>query len=404
MTRSIRADSGDSVGKMAGIRDDARDGTRAGTLARKSAAADPGKSAGTCADINAGTSADSSADTGADSNPGVRAPGTTRVAIVALPPVSMSGVGPIVDTLNLANEIDGRALYRWQVCTWDGRPVPLAGGAQWPADAAFGDALACDWLIVISERFQPFAEHRLFLANLARAGERTPLVTGIHHGVWWLAMAGQLSGYRVSVNWETYQQFTEQFEHAIVTQQIFEIDRNRATCAGGQASVDFMLAMIARDHGQELAERIADALGVGTLRAGAERQRIPYVTAPGERHPRLNDALLLMEANIEDPLTTDEIAGLVGVSRRQLERLFRQYLGAMPSRYYLGLRLSKARTQLQRTSKSVVQISLACGFSSAAHFSNAYRERFNVTPREERRNWLEKQQAAGASPPPPDLR
>jgi transcriptional regulator GlxA family with amidase domain len=104
-----------------------------------------------------------------------------------------------------------------------------------------------------------------------------------------------------------------------------------------------------------------------------------------------------MEANIEDPLTTDEIAGLVGVSRRQLERLFRQYLGAMPSRYYLGLRLAKARTQLQRTSKSVVQISLACGFSSAAHFSNAYRERFKVTPREERRNWLDRQAAGGSA-------
>jgi transcriptional regulator GlxA family with amidase domain len=320
---------------------------------------------------------------------------TTQVAIVALPPVSMSGVAPIVDTLNLANEIDARAHYRWQVWSWDGRPVTLSGGAQWPADAAFGDTLACDWLIVISERFEPFAEYRPFLASLARVGQRTPLVTGIHHGVWWLALAGLLSGYRVSVNWETYQQFTEQFERSIVTQQIFEIDRDRATCAGGQASVDFMLAMIGRDHGQELAERIADTLGVGALRAGVERQRIPLVTAPGERHPRLNDALLLMEANIEEPLTTDEIAGLVGVSRRQLERLFRQYLGAMPSRYYLGLRLAKARTQLQRTSKSVVQISLACGFSSAAHFSNVYRERFNVTPREERRNWLDRQQDAG---------
>ena len=109
---------------------------------------------------------------------------TTQVAIVALPPVSMSGVGPIVDALNLANEIDGRALYRWQVCSWDGRPVQLAGGAQWPADAAFGDAVACDWLIIVSERFQQFADYRLFLASLSRVGQRTPLVTGIHHGVW----------------------------------------------------------------------------------------------------------------------------------------------------------------------------------------------------------------------------
>jgi transcriptional regulator GlxA family with amidase domain len=126
------------------------------------------------------------------------------------------------------------------------------------------------------------------------------------------------------------------------------------------------------------------------LRSGDERQRIPYVTAPGERHPRLNDALQLMEANIEEPLASDEIAALVGISRRQLERLFKQYLGAMPAKYYLNLRLIKARTQLQRSSQSVVQISLACGFASAAHFSNAYRERFGVTPREERRNWIER--------------
>jgi transcriptional regulator GlxA family with amidase domain len=321
---------------------------------------------------------------------------TTQVAIVALPPVSMSGVGPIVDALNLANEIDGRLLYRWQVCSWDGRPVPLAGGAQWHADAAFNDAIACDWLIVVSERFQQFADYRLFLASLARVGQRTPVVSGIHHGV----VAGD-GGAVVRVSrereLETYQQFAEQFERSIVTQQIFEIDRDRATCAGGQATVDFMLAMIGREHGADLAERIADALGAGTLRSG-ERQRIPFVTAPGERHPRLNDALLLMEANIEDPLTTDEIAGLVGVSRRQLERLFRQYLGAMPSKYYLNLRLLKARTQLQRTSKSVVQVSLACGFSSAAHFSNAYRERFGVTPREDRRAWLEKQTGGGSEP------
>jgi AraC family transcriptional regulator, L-arginine-responsive activator len=252
-------------------------------------------------------------------------------------------------------------------------------------------------VVVVGGCFQQFADYRMFLASLSRVGQRTPLVTGIHHGVWWLAMAGQLSGYRVSVNWETYQQFTEQFERSIVTQQIFEIDRDRATCAGGQATVDFMLAMIGREHGPELADRIADTMGVGTLRSGEERQRIPFVTAPGERHPRLNDALLLMEANIEDPLTSDEIAGLVGVSRRQLERLFRQYLGSMPSKYYLGLRLAKARTQLQRTSKSVVQISLACGFSSAAHFSNAYREKFGVTPREERRNFIEKQHGSGAN-------
>ncbi|MET5116931.1 GlxA family transcriptional regulator, partial [Burkholderia pseudomallei] len=76
-------------------------------------------------------------------------------------------VGPIVDALNLANEFDGRLLYRGVGCSWDGRAVPLGGGAQWHAHAAFHDAIVCDWLIVVSERFQLLAVYRLFLASLA---------------------------------------------------------------------------------------------------------------------------------------------------------------------------------------------------------------------------------------------
>jgi AraC family transcriptional regulator, L-arginine-responsive activator len=301
----------------------------------------------------------------------------------------MSGVGAIVDSLSRANELCGRALYQVQVCSWDGRAVPLSGGAQWHADATFDDAITSDWLIVVSERYCQFADHRLFLSRLSRVGQRIPFVVGIHHGVWWLAMAGQLSGYRISANWETFEQLSEQFARSVITRQIFEIDRDRATCAGGQATVDFMLELIRREHGPELPERIADSLVAGNLRASDDRQRIPFVTAEGERSPRLNDALQLMEANIEDPLTADEIAVSIGVSRRQLERLFRQHLNTMPSRYYRSLRLTKARAQLQRTSKSVVQISMACGFSSAAHFSNVYREHFGMSPREDRRNSAE---------------
>jgi AraC family transcriptional regulator, L-arginine-responsive activator len=300
----------------------------------------------------------------------------------------MSGIAPVVDTLALANEIDGTRLYETRIYSIDGLPLALSGGATLNAVSTFDDTIRCDWLIVISERFEP---HRHSIATLARVASHASLVSGIHHGVWWLASAALLDEYRAAVNWETYEPFTEQFQKVIATQNIFEFDRDRATCSGGQASIDFMLAVIARDQGRELAERIADSLGIGVLRTAEERQRIPFVTAPGEHHPRLSDALRLMEANIEDPLATDEIAALIGISRRQLERLFRQYLGAMPSKYYLGLRLNKARTQLQRTSKSVVQISLACGFASAAHFSNAYRDRFGVTPREDRRNFIEKQ-------------
>lgn len=307
----------------------------------------------------------------------------------------MSSVAPVVDTLRLANEMNPAAEIAWRVLSVDGKPVALGGGAQISADAALADSLECDWLIVLSERFQPVLAQRELLRTLAHAADHAELAAAIHDGAWWLASAGLLRGYRVAVNWTSSQPFADEFSDSIPTQQIFDIDRNRATCSGGQPIADFMLALLARVLNREGIERIADALGLNTLRTADERQRIPYVTAPGESNPRLNDALQLMQANIEEPLTTDEIAQLAGISRRQLERLFRQYLNAMPAKYYLNLRLAKARTQLQRSSQSVVQISLACGFASAAHFSNAYRERFGVTPREDRRNWIDRNRGGG---------
>lgn len=317
-----------------------------------------------------------------------------QVAIVVIAPCSLSGVAPVIDSMRLVNDIQGETRIDWRVLSVDGQPVTLAGGVSLPASAALSDALQTDWLIVLSEGLQPLASQRAFLQTLARVAASSALVGGIHHGAWWLALAGLLDGYRVAVNWDMAQQFTDQFPRSVTTPHIFDIDRQRATCCGGQATADFMLALLGTVCERDVIERVADALGVTTLRSGDERQRIPYITAPGERNPRLNDALQLMEANIEEPLTTDEIAGHAGISRRQLERLFRQYLNAMPAKYYLTLRLAKARVQLQRSSQSVVQISLACGFASAAHFSTAYREHFGVTPRDDRRNWIERERGS----------
>jgi len=99
---------------------------------------------------------------------------------------------------------------------------------------------------------------------------------------------------------------------------------------------------------------------------------------------KLAEAVALMEANLGEPLATEDIAQLVGVSRRQLERLFKQHLDELPSRYYAELRLARARRLLQQTSQSILQIGLACGFANGSHFSNAYRARFGRTPRDER--------------------
>ncbi|UVE19143.1 transcriptional regulator ArgR [Pseudomonas sp. LS44] len=219
------------------------------------------------------------------------------------------------------------------------------------------------------------------LKQLARSG---CVVGGLSAGVYPLAQLGLLDGYRAAVHWRWQDDFSERFPKVICTSHLFDWDRDRLTSCGGLAVLDLLLAVLARDHGAELAGAVSEELVVERIREGGERQRIPLQNRLGSSHPKLTQAVLLMEANIEEPLTTDEIAQHVCMSRRQLERIFKQYLNRVPSQYYLELRLNKARQLLMQTSKSIIQIGLSCGFSSGPHFSSAYRNFFGATPREDR--------------------
>lgn len=202
--------------------------------------------------------------------------------------------------------------------------------------------------------------------------------------VLWLARAGVMDGLRTALPWALYPDMDEVAERAILTPHLFELDGNRITCCGGTASIDFALTLIHGIYGAALEAQIKEALCVDRIRGPAERQRLALQARFGALQPKLSEAVMLMEANIEEPLATDDIANLVGISRRQLERQFKQYLGSVPSRYYLELRLQRARQLLLDSHHSIVQVGLMCGFSSGSHFSTAYGSLFGITPREER--------------------
>jgi transcriptional regulator GlxA family with amidase domain len=172
-----------------------------------------------------------------------------------------------------------------------------------------------------------------------------------------------------------------------LTSNLFELDGNRLSCCGGAASIDFALSLVEALYGAELQADIMEALYVEQVR-GAARQLAAPADRFGVLQPKLAEALQLMEANIEEPLATDDIANLVGISRRQLERQFKQFLGNVPSRYYLELRLQRARQLLLDSHHSIVQVGLMCGFSSGSHFSTAYGALFGITPRDERQRKL----------------
>ena len=283
--------------------------------------------------------------------------------------------------------------------TWSGlyQPLRLAAKLLGPerlhvdvrSPEKFGADAQHHWhlaLLVADE-----SEAALKPANSRAVIERlrgAPFWGGVGAGVLWLADAGALNGVRTALPWALYSEVASNADLAVFTPHLYEIDANRLSCCGGAASIDFALTLVERVFGAALQAQIKETLCIDRVRGVEERQRVALQARFGALQPKLSEAVTLMEANIEEPLSTDDIAGLVGLSRRQLERLFKQYLGSLPSRYYLELRLQRSRQLLRDTNHSIVQVGLTCGFSSGSHFSTAFGALFGNTPREERQRKL----------------
>ena len=193
----------------------------------------------------------------------------------------------------------------------------------------------------------------------------------------------------------------EAFPRVIFSDQLFAIDRDRYTCTGGIAPLDLMLHIIKQHQGRDIAPLISEQFILDRIRNDQDRQHIPLQARVGLFHENLIEAAALMEANIEEPLSLDEIASLVGVSRRQIERLFKRYVGQVPTKYYLDMRLRRARDLLLQTSMSIMQVAVACGFQSPPHFSKCYRMLYGYTPSAER-GASRAQVLAGLAGPLPD--
>ncbi len=209
---------------------------------------------------------------------------------------------------------------------------------------------------------------------------------GLCTGAYALARAGLLEGYRCAIHWENLWALRETFPHVVFTPDLFVIDRDRLTCTGGIAPLDLLLHMITPRIGRTLAAGISEEFIVSRIRDSKDRQHIPLAARLGGSHPSIAQAAQLMEANIEEPLSLEELAQLTEVSQRQLQRLFRRNLGITPAQYYATVRLRRARELLQQTAMPVMDITVACGFRSPCHFSRSYRALFGHPPSRERRS------------------
>ena len=309
---------------------------------------------------------------------------TRRFVFVLLENFTLLSFAGAVECLRIANRMSGKSLYDW-VLTGDGGDfVSCSNGTEFKLNMDLSDLSRDDTLILCGGVDVQKATNKRVLNWLRKESRRGVTIGGLCTASYALAKAGLLDGKRATIHWENQDSFAEEFLEVDLTKSVFITDGNRLTTAGGTSSIDLMLKMIADKHGEEMANAVADQMIYSSIRTDQDTQRLSVPTRIGVRHPKLSQVIQLMEQNIEEPISPAVLAKTVGMSTRQLERLFRRYLNRSPKRYYMELRLQKARNLLMQTDMSVINVALACGFASPSHFSKCYRAHYETTPYRER--------------------
>ena len=307
-----------------------------------------------------------------------------KFVFVLLPKFTLLSFASALECLRISNRMSNQILYEWEIISENGTSIICSAGIEFSVDHDLNELNRDDTIMLCGGENIRAATTKRLLSWLRRESRRGLAIAGLCTGAFPLAKAGLLEGKRATIHWENQDSFTEEFENVELTKSVFIIEGNRMTTAGGTSSIDLMLKLIANDHGEDLANAVADQQIYSSIRTTQDVQRLSVPTRLGVRHPKLGQVIQMMERNIEEPISPSILAKHVAMSTRQLERLFRRYLSRSPKRYYMELRLQKARNLLMQTDMSVINVALACGFASPSHFSKCYRAHYATTPYRER--------------------
>lgn len=307
-----------------------------------------------------------------------------RVGFLTLNEFTLMAFSSAIEVLRMANHLNNQKFYEWTVYTPDGRPVPSSSGIT-PLDVnKYGQGERPDIVFVCGgTNVTKYVDERT-TALLRRMSRDGTMLGGLCTGTYALVYAGLLDGYECTIHWENMAGLKERYGRVHFMEELFVIDRDRITCSGGIAPIDMMLAIVRARFGKTLVAEISSQLILERVRDGNDRQYIPLAARLGSNQAILHKIAELMEANFEEPLSAVELARLAGLSLRQVQRMFHETLSTTPTKYYLRLRLQRARALLTQSSMSITQIAIACGFQSAGHFSKTYRAMYSRSPRTER--------------------
>lgn len=309
---------------------------------------------------------------------------------VMLPRLTMLAFAAAIEPLRIANQLTKKELYRWYTISEGGGPVRCSNGVLMTPDLALSQCPDSAFTFVCSgvEPLNAATDVTLNWLRKRRAFGRP--VGGICTGAYALARAGLLENRRFTLHWENQPSFCEAFPNLHPTTSLYEEDRGIWTCGGGHAATDMMLEMIEADHGKELAITVADMCIHGRHggSTGARSQKSSVSVAIGSRNQHLLQAIEMMQQTLEEPLSIATLSQQLGLSRRQVERLFKRYLDATPNEYYYDLRIARVYALLNETDMSVSQIAAAAGFASTTHLATRFRRKYGMSPHSLRKSWV----------------
>jgi len=290
-----------------------------------------------------------------------------------------------LEPLRAANRFSGKALYAWHLLGTGETHARANNAMSIELDGDIFNHGKLDRFIVCGPHEPHLYQNSRVLRTLKQLAFRGVHLGSLDTGSYMLAQADLIKSRRCTIHWENLPGFREKFPALQVSSEIYEIDADLFTCAGGTASMDMMLAIIRQDHGKALAGQVAELFISSGTRESTEPQRHSIVERSGVYHPGLVSCIELMENNLEQPISTSELATMVSISNRQLERLFRAHLGTTPTLYYQRVRLKAGHELLRQTTLSVLEVASAVGFSSSDYFSRRFRALFGYSPTDTRK-------------------
>ncbi|MDH1012887.1 GlxA family transcriptional regulator [Pseudomonas nicosulfuronedens] len=311
-----------------------------------------------------------------------------RVGFLLLEHFSLPAFTQALDTLVTANLIRAQS-FATETFSLDGESVTSDLGLVICPGATLTSAQLSDLdlLVVCGGLRTPLHAMPELTRLLQTAADKGIALAGLWNGAWFLGQAGLLDGYRCAIHPENRAALAEIARHSEVTSESYQADRDRLTAASPTGAFNLVLEWINARHGRELVDAIVDILAFEESRFRRTRPALhEKLSEP------LREAINLMSANIEEPLSQDQLSSYVGRSKRQIERLFQEQLGTTPVRYYLELRITESRRLLQHSSLPMYEVGLACGFVSPSHFSKCYTSFYGYSPSKEARHGCVKAQ------------